>query len=158
MIRLDFLNDGNNKTLNEFYNLTDGKIILGGSSVLRINNIINRQVGNLNLALNQSDSKYIENISKVCELTFVSKQDYGLKNKTYWFKHNGFRGVLFLSGDLDYDEFEFNGTKLRVATIENVKYNKEELVRNNDSNSLKHHKDVEEIERFYGNVIKKTII
>lgn len=158
MIVLDFLNGGNNKTLNEFYNITDGKIILGGSSVLKINNIIDRPVGNLNLALNHSDSKYIDNISEVCELTFVSKQEYGLKNRTYWFKHNGFRGVLFVSEDLNYDEFELNGVKLRVATVENVKYNKEELVRNNDSNSLKHHKDVEEIERFYGNVSKKTII
>lgn len=158
MIRLDFLNDGNNKTLNEFYNLTDGKIILGGSSVLKINNIIDRQVGNLNLVLNHSDSKYVEEISKVCDLTFVSKQEYGLKNKTYWFKHNGYRGVLFISEDLDYDEFNFEGVKLRVATIENVKYNKEELIKNNDSNSLKHHKDVEMVENFYGYKIKKNLI
>jgi hypothetical protein len=158
MISLDFLNNGNNKTLNEFYQITDGKIILGGSSVLKINKIIDRQVGNLNLALNHSDSKYIDEISKVCELTFVSKQEYGLKNKTFWFKHNGYRGVLFLSEDLDYDEFEFDGIKLRVATVDNVKFNKQELVRNNDSNSLKHHKDIEEIEKFYGNIIKKTVI
>lgn len=158
MITLDFLNNGNNKTLNEFYNLTDGKIILGGSSVLKINNIIDRQVGNLNLALNHSDSKYIDEISKVCELTFVSKQDFGLKNKTFWFKHNGFRGVLFVSEDLDFDVFDFGGDKLRVATIKNVKYNKEELVKNNDSNSIKHYKDIEAIEIFYGNNIKKTLI
>jgi hypothetical protein len=158
MISLDFLNDGNNKTLNEFYQITDGKIILGGSSVLKINKIIDRQVGNLNLALNHSDSKYIDEISKVCELTFVSKQEYGLKNKTFWFKHNGYRGVLFVSEDLNYDEFEFDGIKLRVATVDNVKFNKQELVRNNDSNSLKHHKDIEEIEKFYGNIIKKTVI
>lgn len=158
MISLDFLNNGNNKTLNEFYQVTDGKIILGGSSVLKINKIIDRQVGNLNLALNHSDSKYIDEISKVCELTFVSKQEYGLKNKTFWFKHNGYRGVLFVSEDLNYDEFEFDGIKLRVATVDNVKFNKQELVRNNDSNSLKHHKDIEEIEKFYGNIIKKTVI
>jgi hypothetical protein len=158
MISLDFLNDGNNKTLNEFYQITDGKIILGGSSVLKINKIIDRQVGNLNLALNHSDSKYVDEISKVCELTFVSKQEYGLKNKTFWFKHNGYRGVLFVSEDLNYDEFEFDGIKLRVATVDNVKFNKQELVRNNDSNSLKHHKDIEEIEKFYGNIIKKTVI
>lgn len=158
MIILDFLNNGNNKTLNEFYNLTDGKIILGGSSVLKINNVIDRQVGNLNLALNHSDSKYIDEISKVCELTFVSKQDFGLKNKTFWFKHNGFRGVLFVSEDLDFDVFDFGGDKLRVATIKNVKYNKEELVKNNDSNSIKHYKDIEAIEIFYGNNIKKTLI
>lgn len=158
MITLDFLNNGNNKTLNEFYNLTDGKIILGGSSVLKINNVIDRQVGNLNLALNHSDSKYIDEISKVCELTFVSKQDFGLKNKTFWFKHNGFRGVLFVSEDLDFDVFDFGDDKLRVATIKNVKYNKEELVKNNDSNSIKHYKDIEAIEIFYGNNIKKTLI
>jgi hypothetical protein len=158
MISLDFLNSGNNKTLNEFHQITDGKIILGGSSVLKINKIIDRRVGNLNLALNHSDSKYIDEISKVCELTFVSKQEYGLKNKTFWFKHNGYHGVLFLSEDLNYDEFEFGDVKLRVATVENVKFNKQELLKNNDSNSLKHHKDIEEIEKFYGNVTKKTII
>lgn len=158
MISLDFLNENNNKTLNEFYDLTDGKIILGGSSVLRYHGIINRKVGNLNLALNHSDNEYFEKICNSCQVTFVSKQDYGLKNKTYWFRKNDLNGVLFLSDDLEYDLIEINGIKLRIAKILNVKYNKEELVKNGDSNSLKHHNDIEQIDKFYGVELKKNII
>jgi len=158
MISLNFLNDGNNKTLNEFHNLTDGKIMLGGSSVLKFHGIIDRKVGNLNLALNHSDVEYFERIRETCEFTFISKQDYGLKNKTYWFKKNNLNGVLFLCDDLEYDIVNFENVELRIAKIMNVKYNKEEMIKNGDSNSLKHHKDVELINKFYGIEPKKNII
>lgn len=158
MINLDFLSKQNNDTLNNFYNITEGKIILGGSSVLKINNILDRPVGNLNLVLNQSDSKYMDDIIKQYDLTFISKQNYGLKNETYWFRRNKSHGVLFLSDDLNFDLFDINDIKLRVNTVDNIMYNKKSLIQNNDTNSLKHHRDVELIERFYGVEFKKSII
>lgn len=159
MINLDFLSVQNNNTLNDFYNITEGKIILGGSSILKINKIIDRNVGNLNLVLNQSDSIYLDDIVKKYNLTFISKQNYGLKNETYWFRRDESHGVLFLTNDdFDFDLFNFDGIKLRVGTIENLKHNKESLIKNNDTNSLKHYKDIEHIEKFYGGEIKKSII
>lgn len=158
MINLKFLDEFKNETLNKFYDLTEGKIILGGSSVLKYHGIIGRPVGNLNLVLNKSDIQYFDAISKSVKLTFVSEQNYGIKNKTYWFKTNNSNGVFFLSEDYGYDEFNINETILRIAKIINVKFNKEELISNGDSNSLKHHKDVELINNFLGVNYKKNII
>lgn len=158
MIHLDFLSNTNNKILNEFYYLTDGKITLGGSSVLKINNIIDRNVGNLNLVLFESDIEYFDKISEKYELLFVTNQLYGLKNKIYWFKKYGVNGVFYICNDMGYDEFHFSNNILRVATIENLKYNKEELVKNGDSNSIKHFRDIECINEFYGIERKRSLI
>lgn len=158
MISLEFLDEFKNETLNKFYELTEGRIILGGSSVLKYHGIISRPVGNLNLVLNKSDIQYFDTINKSVKLTFVSEQNYGIKNKTYWFKTNNSKGVFFLSEDFEYDEFNSNGTVLRIAKIINVKFNKEELISNGDSNSLKHHKDVELINKFLGVELKRNII
>jgi len=158
MINFDFLSKLNNETINDFYEITEGKIIIGGSFVLKINNILDRPVGNLNLVLNQSDSKYMDDIVKHYDLTFISKQNYGLENETYWFRKDESHGVLFLSEDLNFDIFDINNIKLRVNTVDNIKYNKESLIHNNDTNSLKHHRDIELIEKFYGREFKKSII
>lgn len=158
MIYLDFLSKTNNKLLNEFYNLTDGKIVLGGSAVLKLNNIINRKVGNLNLILHKSDIAYFTDISSQYHPSFISNQNYGLVNKTYWVNKYGVNAALFLCDDLPFDVFSFNGISLRVATIDDVKYNKEELIKNGDSNSLKHFKDVELINNFNGITYRKSII
>ena len=159
MINLDFLSEQNNDTLNDFYNITEGNIILGGSSILKINKIIDRNVGNLNLVLNQSDSKYMDDIIKKYDLTFISKQKYGIENETYWFRRDKSHGVLFLTNEnFDFDLFDFDNVKLRVGTVENLKHNKESLIENSDTNSLKHYNDIELIEKFYGREFKKSII
>lgn len=158
MVYIDFLSEANNKLLNEFYQLTDGKIVLGGSSVLKLNNIIDRKVGNLNLILHHSDINYFNDINTKYRPSFISNQNYGLVNKTYWVTKYGVNAALFLCNDLPFDMFSFNGINLRVATIDNVKYNKEELVKNGDSNSLKHFKDIEIINKFNGISHHKSII
>jgi len=158
MIYLDFLSKTNNKLLNEFYELTDGNIVLGGSCVLKLNNIIDRKVGNLNLILHKSHIAYFADIVNKYHPSFISNQTYGLINKTYWVRKYGVNAALFLCDDLPFDVFLFNGNRLKVATIDDVKYNKEELIKNGDSNSLKHFKDVQLIDNFNGIKYDKSII
>ncbi len=101
----------------------------------------------------------MDDIIKKYKLTFVSNQEYGIKNKTYWFRKNDNHGVLFLTNeDLNFNLFNFNEYDLRVLTVSDIKFNKESLIKNDDTNSLKHYKDVELIEKFYGGETKKSII
>lgn len=158
MISIDFITDSNNTIFNDFYNLTEGKIIIGGSSVLKYHQIINRKVGNLNLVLDIDDIGYFDELQKHYNFTFVGNQKFGLINKTYWFNKNQKNGVFFLSNSPNYDVIDFNGSNVRIQKISDIHFNKEKLVENGDSNSIKHYNDVEMINRFYGLEIKKNII
>jgi hypothetical protein len=158
MIELKFISNVNNLIFNEFYDLTDGKIIIGGSSVLKYHQIIERAPGNLNLVLDKNDFHYFEILKKRYNFTFVSEQKFGLTSKIYWFGKNEIQGVFFLQDTVDFDVFKIDGNFIRFATIENIRYNKMKLVETGDSNSIKHHKDVEMIDTFYGNKKKKNIL
>jgi hypothetical protein len=158
MIQLNFTSDFNNIIFNDFHNLTDGNIILGGSSVLRYHNIIARNVGNLNLALNTSDIKYFEILQNHYNFTFIGEQKFGLINKTYWFKKNNKFGAFYLVDNQTYDLIDMGDCEIRMAKLSDIHYNKSELIKNGDSNSIKHYNDVEMINKFYGEVITRSII
>lgn len=158
MIKLDFLTGTQNTILNELYNLTNGKIMLVGSSILKINNIIDRPIGNINLNLNKEDIQYFDKINENFELDYVRNQDFGIKNKTYWFRKYKTVGVLFVSDHMDYDIHNINGFELRVGTVTEIRNNKEELVNNGDLNWKKHYNDVQTIDKFYGVKKHKTLL
>lgn len=158
MINLHFISESNNVTFNEFYQLTDGKIIIGGSSVLKYHQIINRNVGNLNLVLDVDDIMYFDKLQKYYKFTFVGEQKFGLINKTYWFDDDKKGGVFFLQNSTNFDEIIIDGNLIRIQKISEIRYNKMKLVENDDSNSIKHYRDVEMIDMFYGNQIQKNII
>jgi hypothetical protein len=150
MISLDFLSDGQNTILNELYNLTEGNIILSGSSVLKINGVVDRSIGNINLNLNKEDFNYFHKIDTVFKMEYVRDQYFGIKNKTYWFRRNNTVGVLFISDNIDFDVHNINGNELRVGTVKSIRDNKEELVNSGDVNWKKHYNDVQLIDKFYG--------
>jgi hypothetical protein len=158
MINLDFISNSNNNIFNQFYELTDGKIIIGGSSVLKYHNIINRKVGNLNLVLDVDDAKYFTNLQNYYKFTFVGKQKFGLISEVYWFENNGIGGVFFLQNSTNFDIIEFDNQFVRIQKISDIRLNKLSLVENGDTNSIKHYGDVEMIDKFYGNASKKNII
>ena len=158
MINLDFLSENQNNILNELYNLTDGKIILSGSSVLRINGIINRSIGNINVNLNKEDVDYFYNIDDIYKMDYVREQNFGIKNKTYWFRRFDTVGVLFFSDHMDFEIHNIDGKELRVGTVKSVRDNKEELAGGGDINWIKHYNDVQSIDKFYGVEKPKNLI
>lgn len=158
MIELDFLLPKQNEILNELYDLTDGKIMLVGSSILKINGIIDRPIGNINLNINKEDEEQFNKINHHYKLDYVRDQNFGIVNKTYWFRHNGVVGVLFLSDHMEYDVHLINGVKLRVGKVSEIRKNKQALVDNDDLNWKKHYNDVKLIDDFYGvNKLKNLI-
>lgn len=158
MINLDFLNKNQNIILNELYDLTDGKIILSGSSVLRINGIIDRTIGNINVNLNKEDVDYFYNIDDIYKMDYVREQNFGIKNKTYWFRRFNTVGVLFFSDYMDFEIHNIDGKNLRVGTVKSVRDNKEELANSGDFNWIKHYNDVQSIDKFYGIEKPKNLI
>ena len=74
MIFLNFLGEKQNRIFNELYELTDGKIILTGSSVLKYHNIIDRNVGNLNVFINKVDLNYFEKNHHIFQLRRMQYQ------------------------------------------------------------------------------------
>ena len=154
MINLDFLSENQNIILNELYNLTKGKIILSGSSVLKLNGIIDRSIGNINFNLNIEDVDYFYEIDDVYKMDYVRNQDFGIKNKTYWFRRYDTVGVLFVSEHMEYEIHKINDKDLRVGTVKSVRDNKEELSKSGDVNWIKHYNDVQTIDKFYN--IQKT--
>lgn len=158
MINLDFLTGTQNIILNELYDLTEGKIMLVGSSILKINNIINRPIGNINLNLNKVDIQYFNQINENFKLDYIRDQDFGIINKTYWFRKYNTVGVLFVSNHMEYDIHDISGIKLKVGTVSEIRYNKEELVNNGDLNWKKHYNDVQTIDKFYGVKKHKTLL
>ena len=158
MINLDFLTENQNTILNEIYELTDGKIILSGSSILKLNGIINRSVGNINFNLNVEDIDYFYLIDDIYKMDYARTQDFGIKNKTYWFRRHNTVGVMFVSEQMDFDIHNINGNNLRVGTVKSVRDNKEELSKNGDINWLKHYNDVRTIDEYYGVVKPTTLI
>ena len=158
MINVDFLTKNQNTILNELYDLTDGKIMLVGSSILKINGIIDRPVGNINLNLNEEDITYFERINDEYKMDYARTQDFGIKNKTYWFRKYGTVGVLFVSNHMEFDVHNIGGVELRVGTVSEIRNNKEELVNNGDINWLKHHNDVQLINNYFGKIKPKTLM
>jgi len=158
MIDINFLTNTQNKVLNELYDLTEGKIMLVGSSILKINNIIDRPIGNINLNLNKEDSQYFNIINEKFKLDYIRDQDFGIKNKTYWFRKYNTIGVLFFSDYMKYDTHNIGGIELRVGTVVEIRNNKEELVNNGDVNWKKHYNDVQTIDKFYGVKKHKTLL
>lgn len=158
MINLDFLTNNQNLILNELYDLTEGKIILSGSSVLKMNGIIDRSVGNINFNLNVEDIDYFYEIDDLYKMDYVRNQDFGIKNKTYWFRRFNTIGVMFVSEHMDYEVHNVNGKELRVGTVKSVRDNKEELSKSGDVNWIKHYNDVQIIDKFYGVKKHKTLL
>lgn len=158
MFELDFLSPTQNKILTEIYGLSKGKIILSGSSVLKMNGIIDRTVGNINLNLNDEDIDYFYEIDNVYKMDYVRNQDFGIKNKTYWFRKYDTVGVLFVSDYMEFEIHNINGTELRVGTVKSIRDNKEELANSGDFNWKKHYNDVQLIDKFYGIKKLKTLI
>ena len=158
MFNLDFLSDNQNTILNELYEITKGRIILSGSSVLRINGIVDRSVGNINLNLNNKDIDCFYEIDNVYKMDYVRNQEFGIKNKTYWFRRHNTVGVLFVSDNMDFDIHNINGKELRVGTVKSIRDNKEELANSGDINWKKHYNDVQLIDKFYGIKKIKTLI
>lgn len=158
MINLDFLTNNQNLILNELYDLTEGKIILSGSSVLKMNGIIDRSVGNINVNLNIEDIDYFYEIDDIYKMDYVRNQDFGIKNKTYWFRRFNTVGVMFVSEHMDYEVHNVGGKELRVGTVKSVRDNKEELSKSGDVNWIKHYNDVQTIDKFYGVKKQKTLL
>lgn len=158
MFELEFLSLTQNRILTEMYELSNGKIILSGSSVLKMNGIIDRLVGNINLNLNIEDIDYFYEIDDVYKMDYVRNQEFGIKNKTYWFRKYDTVGVLFVSDNMDFDVHNINGKDLRVGTVKSVRDNKEEISKNGDLNWKKHYNDVQLIDKFYGIVKPKTLM
>jgi len=158
MVSLDFLTETQNLILNELYDLTNGKIILSGSSVLKLNGIIDRPVGNINVNLNDEDIEYFDDIINSYKLDYVRNQDFGIKNRTYWFRKYNSVGVLFVSEYMDFDVHNVNGNNLRVGTVKSIRDNKEELSNSGDVNWIKHYNDVQVIDNYYGKIKPKTLM
>lgn len=158
MFELEFLSPTQNRILSEMYELTEGKIMLVGSSILKINGIIDRTVGNINLNLNTEDGEYFDVINDTYKMDYARNQDFGIKNKTYWFRKYDTVGVLFFSNHMDFDIHVVNGKELRVGTVESIRFNKEELVNNADLNWKKHYNDIQLIDKFYGIIKPKTLM
>ena len=158
MINLSFLNPQQNKIFFELYELTEGKIILSGSSSLALNGVINRPVGNINVNLNKEDVEYFNIINNEFKMDYVRNQEFGIKNKTYWFRKYNTAGVLFFSDDVKYDTHLVDGLNIRAVTVEEIRNNKDELSKSGDPNWIKHYNDVQTIDKFNNVQKPKTLI
>jgi hypothetical protein len=158
MIFLNFLGEKQNRIFNELYELTDGKIILTGSSVLKYHNIIDRNVGNLNVFINKVDLNYFEKIKDYSTMDYVGKQPFNNDSEVYWFKKYGINNVFFINDDMSFNEHDINGVKVRINKPENIKEIKNALLTDQDSHSIKHYKDIEKIIVSGGVTLNKTLI
>lgn len=138
----------------EFYRVTNGDVILGGSLGLKLQNIISREIGDIDLNVKKSDWDvyerelvknykfyngpilYLEPKLKYKIITCLTKENL---NEFHLFVH-------YIEGDL-WNSVDLDGVKIKVFKPELHLLDKECMIED-DSPDPKHVSDIECIKRY----------
>ena len=140
----------------DFYNITNGDIIIGGSLSLKIQNIISRDINDLDLDISKSDwYKYESKIIKKYKIYYegitslMPNVKYEYINNTCLNKQNKNEFHLFINNidtKLEYNTIIYNNTPIRVRKPELVLLDKECMLL--DDTTGKHILDIAIIKKY----------
>lgn len=150
----DFISDDYKKSITLLYEITDEKIIIGGSVALRLQNIINRDTSDIDLNMIYSDWDTYKNIIyknfKVYPMKTVYNSNLGGNILCYLLteKNNKINFNLFINYVPNmFDVIEYQNKNIRLFKPELIMFAKEQMFES-DPELIKHKYDIDKIKNF----------
>jgi hypothetical protein len=161
MINFLFLNEEHNEILNDLVSITENNIIIGGSTSLILQNVINRNVNDIDVNIDTDCFiKYQSLLEKYFNFYFMGIGNMYIKDNTiYTCKHlktkkliNLFvtKNVVNYIKEIDYDDI-----KIKIIDVRHILLDKIDMV-NRNQDIKKHSADIIEIKN-YLNINEKYI-
>lgn len=151
---LDFLINNHKNNVQLLYDITEGTIIIGGSTALKLYGIINRDVIDIDLNMQYSDWEIYKNIIyknfKVYPMQTVFNDKLGGNVLCYLLtsKTNRAHFDLFVNYTPDmFDTIIYKNLNIRLFKPELIMYAKEQMVES-EPHLIKHNDDILKIKNF----------
>lgn len=161
MINFPFLNQQQNEILNDLINLTENSIIIGGSTSLVLQNIIDRKINDIDVNISENNFiKYQSILETYFNFYFMGIGNMYIKSNTiYTCKHLKTKKLinLFVTKDVAkyVKEIDYNHTNIKIIDAKHILLDKTDMVtRKQDID--KHRADIIKIKK-YLNIDEKYI-
>jgi hypothetical protein len=161
MINFLFLNEEHNEILNDLVSITENNIIIGGSTSLILQNVINRNVNDIDVNIDTDCFiKYQSLLEKYFNFYFMGIGNMYIKDNTiYTCKHLKTKKLinLFVTKNVvNYiKEIDYNDIKIKIIDVRHILLDKIDMV-NRNQDIKKHSADIIEIKN-YLNINEKYI-
>lgn len=161
MIDFLFLNKKYNEILNQLMDITENNIIIGGSTSLVLQNVINRPVNDIDVNIDiHCFIKYQSILEQYFNFYFMGIGNMYIKNNTiYTCKHLKTKKLinLFVTENVVkyVKEIDYNGDKIKIIDVNHIFLDKMDMV-NRKQDIDKHSADVVKIKK-YLNIDEKYI-
>lgn len=161
MINFLFLDETYNKIINDLLEITEHNVIIGGSVSLVLQNIINRNINDIDVNIDEdSFTKYQPLLEKHFNFYFMGIGNMYIKNNTiYTCKHLKTKKLinLFVTKNVTkyIKEIEYNNIKLKIIDANHILLDKIDMVSRNQD-VKKHSEDIIQIKN-YLNIDEKYI-